>query len=318
MSRIVIGRGANGLFGLAFHPNGEYFIVSYSDLNNNYILEKYNLDDNDLPNLESNEILIKVPNGSLYHFAGSLMWSDYFNDFIVNIGDMDAAKNPIIKSESLYTNSPRGKILLLNTFISNPEIIGENKDHVVRKDILGFGLRNPWQTYEYGNLLFVPDIGHTVQEELNIINLDDFAKQNYKPYLFGWPYYEGVTINGFRYTEVSVWVNNEPVDSIKYITENSIQPVVFYNHDSPDTYRAALIGGVVIQDQSSKYYEHYFFAEYFAKEIYSYDYKNNLLYHYPLPQDFESFITSLTINKDKKDSLLISIGNGNSAEISLP
>ena len=318
LSRIVIGRGANGLFGLAFHPNGEYFIVSYSDLNNNYILEKYNLDDNDLPNLESNEILIKVPNGSLYHFAGSLMWSDYFNDFIVNIGDMDAAQNPIIKSEALYTNSPRGKILLLNTFISNPEIIGENKDHVVRKDILGFGLRNPWQTYEYGNLLFVPDIGNTVQEELNIINLDDFAKQNYKPYLFGWPYYEGVTINDFRYTEVSVWVNNEPVDSIKYITENSIQPVVFYNHDSPDTYRAALIGGVVIQDKSSQYFEHYFFAEYFAKEIYSYDYKNNLLYHYPLPQDFESFITSLTINKDKKDSLLISIGNGNSAEISLP
>ena len=318
LSRIVIGRGANGLFGLAFHPNGEYFIVSYSDLNNNYILEKYNLDDNDLPNLESNEILIKVPNGSLYHFAGSLMWSDYFNDFIVNIGDMDAAQNPIIKSEALYTNSPRGKILLLNTFISNPEIIGENKDHVVRKDILGFGLRNPWQTYEYGNLLFVPDIGNTVQEELNIINLDDFAKQNYKPYLFGWPYYEGVTINNFRYTEVSVWVDNKTVDSIEYVTENSIQPVVFYNHDSPDTYRAALIGGVVIQDESSQYFEHYFFAEYFAKEIYSYDYKNNLLYHYPLPQDFESFITSLTINKDKKDSLLISIGNGNLAEISLP
>ena len=170
LSRIVIGRGANGLFGLAFHPGDKYFIVSYSDLNNNYILEKYYLNDNDLPDLESNEILIKVPNGSLYHFAGSLLWSDYFNDFIVNIGDMDAAQNPIIKSEALYTNSPRGKIILLETFISNPEIIGEDKEHAVRKDILGFGLRNPL-TYEYGNLLFIPDIGNTVQEELNIINL---------------------------------------------------------------------------------------------------------------------------------------------------
>ena len=92
---------------------------------------------------------------------------------------------------------------------------------------------------------------------------------------------------------------------------------MFYNHDSPDTYRAALIG-VVIQDESSENFEHYFFAEYFAKEIYSYDYKNNLLYHYPLPQDFESFITSVNINKEKKDSLLVSIGNGNLAEISLP
>ena len=220
------------------------------------------------------------------------MWSDYFNDFIVNIGDMDAAKNPIIKSEAYIPILLEEKILLLNTFISNPEIIGENKDHVVRKDIL-FGLRNPWQTYEYGNLLFVPDIGHTVQEELNIINLDDFAKQNYKPYLFGWPYYEGVTINGFRYTEVSVWVDNQSVDSIEYITANSIQPVVFYNHDSPDTYRAALIGGVVIQDESSKYFEHYFFAEYFAKEIYSYDYKNNLLYHYPLHRTLNHLLLHL-------------------------
>ena len=318
LSRIVIGRGANGLFGLAFHPNERYFIVSYSDLKNNYILEKFELNYQGLPNLESSEILIKIPNGSLYHFSGSLLWSNYFNDFLVNIGDMDAAQNPIIKSESLYTNSPRGKILLLDTFISNPEIIGENKDHDVRKDILGFGLRNPWQSYEYGNLLFIPDIGNTVQEELNIVNLDDFAKNDYKPFLFGWPYYEGSTINNFRYTEVSVWINNQIADSIEYITENSIQPVVFYNHDSPDTYRAALIGGVVIQDENSQYFEHYFFAEYFAKEIYSYDYKNNILYHYPLPQDFESYITSLTINKNQKDSLLISLGNGNLAEISLP
>ena len=318
LSRIIIGRGANGLFGLAFHPNDKYFIVSYSDLNNNYILEKFELSENGLPNLKSNEKLIKVPNGSLYHFAGSLLWSDYFNDFIVNIGDMDAAQNPIIKSEALYTNSPRGKILLLENFISNPVIIGEDKDHPVRKNILGFGLRNPWQTYEYGNLLFIPDIGNTVQEELNIVNLNDFADRDYKPFLFGWPYYEGVTINKYRYTEVSVWQDNQKVDSTEYITENSIQPVVFYNHDSPDTYRAALIGGVVIQDESSEYFEHYFFAEYFAKEIYSYDYKNNLLYHYPLPQDFDSFITSVTINKEKKDSLLVSIGNGNLAEISLP
>ena len=318
LSRIVIGRGANGLFGLAFHPNEDYFIVSYSDLKNNYILEKFELNDDGQPNLESNELLIKVPNGSLYHFAGSLIWSDYFNDFVINIGDMDAAQNPIIKSEALYTNSPRGKILLLNTFISNPDIIGENKNHSARKDILGYGLRNPWQSYEYGNLMFIPDIGNTVQEELNIINLDDFAAQNYRPFLFGWPYYEGTTINSYRYTEVSVWQENQLIDSLKYITENSVEPVVFYNHDSPDTYRAALIGGVVIDDINSEYFEHYIFAEYFAKEIYSYDYKNNLLYHYPLPQDFESYITSLTINKDKKDSLLISIGNGNLAEVYLP
>ena len=32
----------------------------------------------------------------VYHFAGSLLWSDYFNDFIVNIGDMDAAQTLLL------------------------------------------------------------------------------------------------------------------------------------------------------------------------------------------------------------------------------
>ena len=70
LSRIIIGRGANGLFGLAFHPNDKYFIVSYSDLNNNYILEKFELSENGLPNLESNEILI---NRELY-VENRYMW----------------------------------------------------------------------------------------------------------------------------------------------------------------------------------------------------------------------------------------------------
>ena len=318
LSRITIGRGANGLFGLAFHPEENYFIVSYSDLNNNFILEKYLLNNTKLPILDSGEILLKIPNGSLYHFAGSLIWSEYFNDFLINIGDMDAAQNPIIKSEALYTNSPRGKILLLNSTISNPDIVGEDKTHIVRKDILGYGLRNPWKTIEYKNLLFIPDIGNQTQEELNIVNLDDFKKANYKPFLFGWPYYEGSLINDYRYTEVTFWEDNKIVDAETYIVDKTIQPVVYYNHDSPDTYRAALIGGGIIEDAESKYFEHYFFAEYFAKEIYSYDYKNDLLYQYPLPQDFESYITSVSINQNKKNSLIISAGNGNLVEVTLP
>ena len=318
LSRISIGRGANGLFGMAFHPSGEYLLVTYSDHENNFILERYLLDNNLQPVVNNEKIVLKIPNGSLYHFAGSIIWSDYFQDFLINVGDMDAAQNPIIKSEALYTNSPRGKILFYESLVSNPELIGENPNHTPRKDILGYGLRNPWQTFEYKNLLFIPDIGNTAQEELNLINLDDYNINNNEPFLFGWPVYEGMLENTYKYTEVSLWEQGVKKNANEYIAEKSSSPVIYYNHDSPDTYRAALIGGVVISDQESIYYEHYIFAEYFAKEIYAYDFNKDELFQYPLPQNFESYITSVSLHPKKKDTLLISIGNGNLAEVTLP
>lgn len=318
LSRIAIGRGANGLFGMAFHPSGEFFLVTYSDHENNFILERHFLDENFSALKNTEEILMKIPNGSLYHFSGSITWSEYFQDFLINIGDMDAAQNPIIKSEALYTNSPRGKILFFESLVSKPKLIGENPNHPPRRDILAFGLRNPWQAYEYKNLLFIPDIGNQTQEELNIVNLDDFMKKGNDPFLFGWPFYEGSLENSYKYTEVNLWENNIEKNASEYIIENSIKPLVFYNHDSPDTYRAALIGGVVISDMQSEYFEQYIFADYFAKEIYAYDFKKDELYQYPLPQNFESYITSLSLHPKKKDTLIISIGNGNLAEVTLP
>lgn len=318
LSRISIGNGANGLFGMAFHPSGEYLLVTYSDHENNFILERYLLDNSLKPVFNNEKIVLKIPNGSLYHFAGSVIWSDYFQDFLINIGDMDAAQNPIIKSEALYTNSPRGKILFYESLVSNPKLIGENPNHTPRKDILAYGLRNPWQTFEYKNLLFIPDIGNTAQEELNLINLDDYEINNNEPFLFGWPVYEGTLENTYKYTEVSLWEQGVKKNATEYIIEKSAAPVIYYNHDSPDTYRAALIGGVVISDQESVHYEHYIFAEYFAKEIYAYDFNKDELFQYPLPQNFESYITSLSLHPKKKDTLIISIGNGNLAEVTLP
>ena len=124
--------------------------------------------------------------------------------------------------------------------------------------------------------------------------------------------------NTYKYTEVSLWEQDIKKNATEYIIEKSSSPVIYYNHDSPDTYRAALIGGVVISDQESIYYEHYIFAEYFAKEIYAYDFNKDELFQYPLPQNFESYITSVSLHPKKKDTLLISIGNGNLAEVTLP
>ena len=103
----------------------------------------------------------------------------------------------------------------------------------------------------------------------------------------------------------------------EFIYENSIMPVVYYNHQGPTFYRAALIGGGVIQDKNSKYFEHYIFGDYLSKEIFAFDFKRNELFQIPL-EGFESYITSIIINPNNKDSVLIASGNGDLVEVLLP
>ena len=63
---------------------------------------------------------------------------------------------PLLNSEPIDTTSPRGKILLLNKNISKPKMLSVSSLYKPREDILGYGLRNPWKTYEYKNYLFIP------------------------------------------------------------------------------------------------------------------------------------------------------------------
>ena len=58
-----------GLFGMAFHPTENYFLVSYSNRDNYLTVEKYYLDDNSLPQSETNETVISIPSPLL-----SLLW----------------------------------------------------------------------------------------------------------------------------------------------------------------------------------------------------------------------------------------------------
>ena len=52
---------------------------------------------------------------------------------------------------------------------------------------LAYGLRNPWKIVEYKNYLFISDVGHGTEEELNVLDLREF-KTNKIPYLLGWPH----------------------------------------------------------------------------------------------------------------------------------
>lgn len=308
--------GDSGLFSLAFHPDENYFIISYSNLENNLIFEKYFLDKNNSPIISSAEIIYKVPNANCCHHSGNIIWSDFFGDFIISIGDMEHTSEPFENSKPLDTTSPVGKILLLNNEVSNPELLaGSNKIEPL-KNIIAYGLRNPWKTYEYENYLFIPDVGLGLEEELNVLNLEELKKTR-NPFLLGWPHYEATLDNDVKYNEIYFFDNGIEKNINQYIDENTIFPNVFYSHRAPENYRAAIIGGGIINDIESKYYENYFFADYLSGEIFSYDFRNNKLKIIPLGETYK-LITSLSIHPLISDTILISTANGYLMQISLP
>jgi hypothetical protein len=304
----------SGLFSIAFHPSEKYFLISYSDLENNLAVEKYYLNNNLVPNLENSEVILQIPNPMCCHYSGNIIWSNYFNDFLISVGDMET--DPYNHSGPLDTTNPKGKILFLNKKESETDLLAVNSSDRPRKDILAFGLRNPWQTYEYKNFLFIPDIGDTKEEELNILDLEGYELSK-EPYLLGWPYFEGTIDNEIEFNEILLHKENISKNIKQYIVENSIFPAVYYSHQAPENYRAAIIGGGVIQDKNSKYFESYIFADYFSSELFIYDFKNNQLKIAPLGQ-LDSYITSVTIIPFKKDTLYITTGSGALLELILP
>jgi len=305
----------SGLFSLAFHPKENYFLVSYSDKENNLIIEKFQLDNFLNPIVDTTEILMKLPNSQCCHYSGNIIWSNYFNDFLISVGDMQN-KNGLLHSDPLDTTSPKGKVLFLNKKISNADLLSLENSSIPRQDILAYGLRNPWKTYEYKNYLFIPDVGKAREEELNIVNLDDF-KESSKPFLFGWPHFEGTIYYDLMFNQILYHNENSSVNIREYIKENTLLPHVYYSHEAPENYRAAIIGGGVIQKSNSKYFEHYFFADYLSNEMFSYDFANNELKIMPL-KNLGGSITSMTINTFAEDEILITTASGRLVSLKLP
>ncbi len=316
MNRLEMGRGESGLFGLAFHPSENYFLVSFSDKNGSLVLRKYFLDKEGNVEIDSAENIMMIPNSPLYHYSGALIWSEFFNDFLFGIGDMNYNGNSPYTSEPLDTTSPRGKILFVNSNISQPAMLSLDNLKPVRNDILAYGLRNPWKIVEYKNYLFISDVGHGTEEELNVLDLREF-KTNKIPYLLGWPHFEASIDLNVEYNEIFLFVDNEPESINEYIKSNSIPPNVFYSHEAPENYRAAIIGGGVVEDKNSKYFQHYIFADYLSSELFAYDFINDSLYSLPL-NNLGTNIHSLFVDTSKTDTVLLGSSNGLLIEVTLP
>ena len=113
-------------------------------------------------------------NNQCCHFAGTLQWSDYFEGFLLSVGDMEA-NNASVLNLSLLTQPPKRKsnLVRVRKEIYSPKINSVNL-YEPPQNIVAYGLRNPWQMMEYDGKLIIPDVGNQNIEELNIISYEEF------------------------------------------------------------------------------------------------------------------------------------------------
>ena len=310
-----------GLFDIAFHPSENYFLISYITETESFI-EKYDIKD-DKPVFDKVVFQLPEANNQRNLLNISINFSKYFGDFLVSIGDI--ADN----IDSLNTGSPIGKLFLLNEKIGLDKTIITKYEDNFKYEIVAYGLRNVWQFYEYEEFIFMTDVGKTEFEELNIIDLKNLTTN----LSFGWPLFEGVNeYNGYeKYIKTDLldyflFENGDYTSAEYFLRNNSIKPAVYYHHrpyegteDEAEIEfgRTASIGGDVISDPNSDYFQIYFFSDYASNEIFGYDFYNDRLTIYPLKEE-AGYITSLRVDPSKKDTLILSNTFGELNFIELP
>ena len=310
--KVTKNAAEEGLYDLAFHPQENIFLVSYSNLEGSLIVEEFSINSDNL--YSDGNIIKEIPNFSNVHFCGALEWSSYFDSFLMCVGDMGG------EVDSLDTSSQRGKIILLNAdYATNPEQLTENINQKPLNNIIAYGLRNPWNFLQVENLLIIPDVGEKSNEELNIVDLENFESSGRKPYLFGWPLFEGSILSERSSFGVKNW--NEPEAQLReFIIEKSVKPVVYYDRPAPENNRAAIIGTVLIDNSSSSFHKNILFADFLSKELFAYNYLNDELSIINLPP-FPGYLTAISQHPDNNNKILIGTSSENIGriyEITLP
>lgn len=189
--------GEMGLLSVAFHPdyaNNRYFFVYYNSLNGNINLARYRTKETN-PNEADNTsgvILMSIPKPFSNHNGGKLNFgADGFLYFATGDGGSGGDPNNFAQTGSSYL----GKMLRIdvNNFANPPYYTAPPNnpylaDPIIKKEIIGFGLRNPWRwsfDKQTGDM-WIADVGQGVIEEVNFVPPSELNNNNY-----GWRCYEG-------------------------------------------------------------------------------------------------------------------------------
>jgi hypothetical protein len=319
----------NGLLDIAISQFDSQFVISYVNLENKLIFELFEYE-KEIRKNRSLGILLEIESKSDSHYGGKVIWSENYNCFIGSIGDLqEASFESRIRSDSLDTTKVSGKIIGLNCDSLNIEtdIISESETKPLQ-NLIATGLRNPWQFFEFKDFLVVFDTGFTQNEELNISKFDNKTKN------FGWPVFEATkrsedldNIENYS-LDISYWVNGQQNSALQYIYENSIKPSFYYNHhacESPQfencdgnskIYRAAIIGGGILNNPSSSYNFDIFFADHISQELFSFNLIDRSVKIFPI--DNLLYVNVVKVFDDKSNKVMVGTDKGQLHIIQLP
>ena len=79
------------------------------------------------------------------------------------------------------------------------------------------------------------------------------------------------------------WKGNAGIKADDFIIENSLPPLLQYDHVSIRCHKSPIIGGDIIKDPISKYNNFYFFTDYVESELYGLNINTSELFIFPLP-----------------------------------
>ena len=223
--------GERGLLGVAFPPDytaKKHFYVSYTNVDGHTIISRFMTTiDPDSANPESEEVLLTIEQPHRSHNGGRIVFGP--KDGYLYIGSGDGGFVTDSDKSGQDPGTLRGKILRIDVEsgvkpyavpASNPFVQVEG----YRDEIWALGLRNPWGfafDKKTGDL-FIPDVGHLKQEEVNYQPAGSRGGGNY-----GWNIMEG-----------SLCFDVLP---LACRAEELIPPVVEYDHQNG----CAIVGGAV-------------------------------------------------------------------------
>ncbi|HJQ77165.1 MAG TPA: PQQ-dependent sugar dehydrogenase [Acidimicrobiia bacterium] len=191
--QVLAGGIEQGMLGLAFHPdyanNGRFFVY-FTDKSGNRQLSEFTVSatDPNIADVESEKVIFEYPqpegHTDIRHYAGNV---EFGPDGYLWVSMGDGADS---RDQGQDPNTPYGTIVRIDVDNGDPYAIPPDNPFVDGgglADVWAYGLRNPWRFSidAVDGLVYVADVGHADQEEVNVVPLSPGG------YNFGWSDMEG-------------------------------------------------------------------------------------------------------------------------------
>jgi len=312
-----------GLLSFAINIQYDEFVVSYVNTNFKLVVDKYKFKEDIADHIYTSQIFSQQLREPYTHIGGNVIWSDYYNTYLLSVGDnQEANAFSRINSDPLDTSIQLGKILALeNATIESPLIYSKDINEKLT-NIVAYGLRSPWQFFEYNGYLAVFDVGLSIHEELTISKLSN------KSVSHGWPIFEGgsksETIDSIENYEIEITyvLNNSKLnykESLIQLESESLMPNFFYSHfPTENDYRGAIIGGDIILDGNSVYDLNIVSSDIITNELFLYDIQDASIKIVPPPTSDRATITNIRSLNNNFSDLVIGTFEGKVIFLNLP